>query len=126
MEGLQRDRKLQRQTFRYKRELRQECIPICHEDDVECRLHAPQNKDRENARSQFEICAGEQQGAAQSLCLRGVFAAAGTGLLARSFHLKALLRDRVLPPMDGGEWICRIDRSSGPIRARYRLAEADR
>jgi hypothetical protein len=38
VEGLQRDRKLQRQTFRYKRELRQECIPICHDDDVEHRL----------------------------------------------------------------------------------------
>ncbi len=35
VEGLRRDRKLQRQTFRYKRELRQERIPICHDDDVE-------------------------------------------------------------------------------------------
>ena len=31
VEGLQRDRKLQRQTFRYKRGLRQECIPIRHD-----------------------------------------------------------------------------------------------
>ena len=38
VEGLQRDRKLQRQAFRYKRELRQECIPIGHDDDVEYRL----------------------------------------------------------------------------------------
>ena len=38
VEGLQRDRTLQRPTFRYKRELRQECIPICHDDDVEYRL----------------------------------------------------------------------------------------
>jgi hypothetical protein len=50
--------------------------------------------------------------AAQALCLHRVFATAATGLLARSFHLKALLRDRVLPAMDGGEWIRRIDRSS--------------
>ncbi len=64
--------------------------------------------------------------AAQALCLYGGFATAGTGLLARSFHLKALLRDRVLPPMDGGEWICRIDRSCDSIRSRCRLAEADR
>ena len=58
--------------------------------------------------------------------LRGVFATAGTGLLARSFHLEALLRDRVLPPMDSGEWIRRIGRSNHElIRTRYRLAEAD-
>ena len=30
------------------------------------------------------------------------------------------------PPMDGCEWLCRIDRSNGSIRTRYRLAEADR
>ena len=73
-------------------------------------VNAPQDKDRRDVCSQNEICIGEQRGAAQLLCLRDVFATAGTGLLARSFHLKALLRDRVLPPMDGGEWICRIDR----------------
>jgi hypothetical protein len=38
VEGPQRGRKLQRQTFRYKREPRQECIPICHDDDVGYRL----------------------------------------------------------------------------------------
>jgi hypothetical protein len=53
-------------------------------------------------------------------------ATAGTGLLARSFHLQALLRDGVLPPMDGGEWICRIEGASDSIRTRCRLAEADR
>jgi len=37
-EGLQRGRKLQRPTFRSKRGLRQECIPIRHDDDVEYRL----------------------------------------------------------------------------------------
>jgi hypothetical protein len=36
-EGLQRGRKLQRLTFRYKHGIRQECICICH-DDVEYRL----------------------------------------------------------------------------------------
>jgi hypothetical protein len=30
------------------------------------------------------------------------------------------------PQMDGGERICRIDRSSESIRTRYHLAEADR
>ena len=42
--------------------------------------NTPQDKDRRDARSQNEICSGEQDGAAQSLCLRGVFATAGTGL----------------------------------------------
>jgi hypothetical protein len=44
--------------------------------------NAPQDKDRLDARSQNEVCGGEQHGAAQSLCLRGVFATAGTGLPA--------------------------------------------
>ena len=83
---------------------------------------ALQDKDRRDVCSQNEVCSGEQHGAAQALRLYGVFATAGTGLLARSFHFKALLRDRVLPPMDGGECICRIDRTSDSIR----LAEADR
>jgi hypothetical protein len=60
-------------------------------------VNAPQDKDRRDVCSQNEICIGEQRGAAQLLCLRDVFATAGTELLARSFHLKALLRDRVLP-----------------------------
>jgi hypothetical protein len=55
-----------------------------------------------------------------------MFATAGVELLARSFYLKALLRRRVLPPMDGCESICRINRPNEPIRIRYRLAEADR
>ncbi len=88
--------------------------------------NAPQDKDRRDARSQNEVCGGEQHGAAQSLCLRGVFATAGTGLLARSSHLKTLLRDRVLPPMGAGEWIHRIGRSNERIRTRCRLAEAHR
>jgi hypothetical protein len=87
--------------------------------------NAPQDKDRRDARSQDEVCGREQHGAAQSLRLRGVLATAGTELFTRSFHLKALLRDRVLPPMDVGEWIFRIDRSNDFIRIRYRLAEAD-
>lgn len=37
-----------------------------------------------------------------------------------------LLRDRVLPQMDAGEWIRRIGRSNEPTRTRYRLAEAHR
>jgi hypothetical protein len=53
---------------------------------------APQDKDRRDARSQDEVCGREQHGAAQSLRLRRVLATAGTELLARSFHLKALLR----------------------------------
>ena len=48
------------------------------------------------------------------------------GYFTRSFHLKALLRDRVLPPMDGGKWIRRIGRPNESIRARSCLAEADR
>jgi hypothetical protein len=87
--------------------------------------NAPQDEDRRDARSQDEVCGREQHGAAQSLCLRGVLATAGTELFTRSFHLKALLRDRVLPPTDVGEWIFRIDRSNDFIRIRYRLAEAD-
>ena len=39
---------------------------------------------------------------------------------------KRYLRDRVLPPMDAGEWIRRIGRSNELIRARSCLAEADR
>ena len=62
---------------------------------------------------------------APAICLHGVFAAAATGLLARSFQRQALLRDPVLPPMDGGE-LCRIDRSSESVRTRRRLAETDR
>ena len=86
----------------------------------------PQDKDRRDVYSQHEVCSGEQHGAAQPLCLRGVFATAGAGLLARSFHLETLLRGRVLPPMDSGGSIRRIGRSNEPIRIRYRLAEADR
>jgi hypothetical protein len=82
--------------------------------------------DRRDVSSQTEVCIGEQHGTAQPLCLRRVLATAATGLLTRSFHIKALLRDRVLPPMDGDEWICRIDRSGDSIRTRCRLAEADR
>src|SRR5260370_37204382 len=37
------------------------------------------------------------------------------GYLHDLFRLKALLRDRVLPRMDGGEWIRRIVRSSDAI-----------
>jgi hypothetical protein len=33
-EGLRRGRILQTLAFRYKREFRQECIPVCHDDDV--------------------------------------------------------------------------------------------
>jgi hypothetical protein len=43
----------------------------------------------------------KQQGAARRLRLRGVRAAAGTGLRARSFHIETRLWCRVLPP---GEW----------------------
>jgi hypothetical protein len=48
------------------------------------------------------------------------------GYLHRSFHLEALLRDRVLPAIGGGKRICRVDRSGDCIRTRCRLAEADR
>jgi len=84
--------------------------------------NAPQDKDRRDARSQNEFCSGKQQGTAQRLRLCGVRAAAGTGLLARSFHIETLLRGRVLPP---GEWIRRIGRHSEPVRIGYRLAKAD-
>ena len=40
--------------------------------------NAPQDKDKRDARSHNEVCSGKQQGAAQRL--RGVRAAAGTGL----------------------------------------------
>ena len=86
---------------------------------------APQDKDPRDVRSQHKVCSGEQQGAAQTLALRGVFATAGTGLFARPFHLETLLRDGVLPPIDGGERIHRIGHANGPIRVRYHLAEAD-
>jgi hypothetical protein len=49
----------------------------------------------------------------------------GTELLARSYYLEMLLRDRVLPPLDNGEQIRGIRRHNGPARIRYRLAEAD-
>src|ERR1700691_1322127 len=72
--------------------------------------NAPQDKDQRDVCSQHEVCGGEQHGAAQPLGLRGVFATAGTGLLARSFHIETLLRGPVLPPMECGEWIGRIGR----------------
>jgi hypothetical protein len=87
--------------------------------------NAPQDKDRRYVCSQNEVCRGEQHGAAQPLYLRGVFATAGMGLLTRSFHLKTLLRDRVLSPVGSSKWIDRIDRHNEPIRTRNRLAEAD-
>jgi hypothetical protein len=84
--------------------------------------NAPQDKDRWDARSQNEVCSGKQRDAAQRLRLRGVRAASGTGLLARSFHIETLLRGRVLPP---GEWIRRIGCHSEPVRPSHRLAKAD-
>jgi hypothetical protein len=84
---------------------------------------APLDKDSRDVSSQNAVCAGEQHGAAQPLRLRGVFATAGSGLLARTFHLEALLRDRVLPAIGGGKRICRVDRSGDCIRTRCRLAE---
>jgi hypothetical protein len=73
-----------------------------------------------------EVCVGEQYDAARTLRLRDLFATARTRLLTRSFHLETLLWSSVLPPMGSGEWIHRIGRATKPLRARYRLAEADR
>ncbi len=84
--------------------------------------NAPQDKDRRDTRSQNEVCSGKQHDAAKHLRLRGVRAAAGTGLLGRSFHIETLLRGRVLPP---GERIRRIGRHGEPVRPGHRLAEAD-
>jgi hypothetical protein len=36
------------------------------------------------------------------------------------------IADRVLPPMDGDDWIHLVVRFSERIRTRHRLAEADR
>jgi hypothetical protein len=48
--------------------------------------NARQGKDRSDARSQNEVCSGQQQGAAGPFRLRGVFAVVGTRIPARSFH----------------------------------------
>jgi len=99
-EGLQRGRKLQN-------------------SDVSRQARAP-GKELYRALSRYrigempvhknEVCRGERHGArATPLSVRSVRDRWNGATCTIFSHLKALLRDRVLPPMDGGEWICRIE-----------------